>query len=124
MRYDINDSYQQEKMLKHCPQTIWGDERIMRLYIQAVDAYARFNTHCTLEKESKLTTAADAHRQMWQYYLGKVKGIVVALEVMVGNEDALDLDWQPHGDINDGITEDGHELYVEQWQWGTFNGGV
>lgn len=124
MRYDVNDGYQREKMLRHCPQRLWGDERLMRLYLKAVEDYARYNTLLVQSNEAGPDTPRhNGLHSLGNYYHWEAWGIALSLEVMTGNEDHLASNL-PVGEVWQGITEDGHELYVEQWQWGTFNGGV
>lgn len=122
MKYDINDKFQQEKMLGHCPTRLWDSIPHQRLYLRAVEDYARYYTLCMQANQIDEGEASHAHnvlRKLSHQMYGEARGIVAALEVMTGNADALEQRF-PNGEVWQGVTEDGHELYVDQWQWGTF----
>lgn len=122
-KYDINDASQQEKMLRHCPMRLCGSIHYRRLYIRAVEDYARYYTLSVQANEiegGETSHRYNVLRNIAQHMYGESRGIMATLEVMTGSDDAWCVRPFPDSDIWQGIEEDGHELYVDQWQWGTF----
>ena len=114
-KYDINDNYWRERMLRHCPIEICDTTANQIIYINAVEAYARYDTliiQCQEARNARNEKRAAALEKLSTAYLNRAHGMIDSLIILCGSELG--------GPLYSAVSDDGHELYLDQWQFGTF----
>ena len=115
MKYDINSEFWRERMLRHCPIEICDTTANQIIYINAVEAYARYDTvvmQCQEARNERNEKRAAALEHLAIALLNRAFGMIDSLIVLCGSE--------LEGKLYSAVSDDGHDLYLVQWQFGTF----